>query len=277
MSKSFTSVAAAVSLSFAMGLPLTAQALQPESGMWAVDGEITGKPGRGLQIDAQGGRNIIVTYFGYREDGSSLFLQASGPRQDDGTFTGQLVEFQGGRALGSTARDGQVRRVVGTISIAFDSATTGSVALPGEPAARMTRFQYEDHTARFNREGRYAISYALATFGSLLPATVTFKLENGNFFMRRSTTDAETCEYTGRYQPAGQGIKADGTFACAQATSSSSGTFSTEEMEVDEQGSYKAVIWKQTQGSSINPSAEYHYGLCQAAAVFVTPNRCSMR
>jgi hypothetical protein len=268
-------MAALLAASITLLAPITAQALQPESGMWAVNGEVTGKPGRGLQIDAQGGRNLIVTYFGYREDGSSMFLQASGPRQDDGTFTADLVEFQGGKALGAPARDGQVRKVVGNISIDFDSATTASVTLPGEAPARMTRFQYEDHTARFNREGRYTISYALATFSNLMPATVTFKLENGNFYMSRNNGDLETCEYSGRYQPAGQGIKAEGTFACKQATSSSSGTFWTEEMEVDEQLSYRAVIWKQTQGSSINPSAEYHYGLCQAAAVFLTPNRCT--
>ncbi|WP_143226651.1 hypothetical protein [Acidovorax sp. 1608163] len=275
MFKARHSIAVLLAASAALLAPITAQALQPDSGMWAVNGEVTGKPGRGLQIDAQGGRNLIVTYFGYREDGSSMFLQASGPRQDDGTFTAELVEFQGGKALGAPARDGQVRKVVGNIAIAFDSATTASVTFPGEAPARMTRFQYEDHTARFNREGRYAISYALATFGSLMPATVNFKLENGNFYMSRYNGDLETCEYSGRYQPAGRGIKAEGTFACKQASSSSSGTFWTEEMEVDEQLSYKAVIWKQTQGSSINPSAEYHYGLCQAPFVFVTPSRCT--
>ncbi|BEU95816.1 hypothetical protein ACDW_15210 [Acidovorax sp. DW039] len=275
MSQALRSITALLATSITVLVPLTARALQPESGMWTVNGEVNGKPGRGLQIDAQGGRNLIVTYFGYREDGSSMFLQASGPRQDDGTFTADLVEFQGGKALGAPARDGQVRKVVGNISIAFDSATTASVTLPGEAPARMTRFQYEDHTARFNREGRYAISYALATFGNLMPATVTFKLENGNFSMSRNNGDLETCEYSGRYQPAGQGIKVEGTFACKQANSSSSGTFWTEEMEVDEQLSYRAVIWKQIQGSSINPSAEYHYGLCQAAAMFLTPNRCT--
>jgi hypothetical protein len=205
-----------------------------------------------------------------------MFLQASGPRQDDGTFTAELVEFQGGKALGAPVRDGQVRKVVGNISIAFDSATTASVTFPGEAPARMTRFQYEDHTARFDLTGRYAIYYALANFGNLMPATVTFKLKDGNFSMSRYNDDLETCEYAGRYQPAGRGIRAEGTFACKRASSSSSGTFWTEEMEVDKQGSYRAVIWKQTQGSSINPSAEYHYGLCQSAAVFLTLNRCTM-
>ena len=271
MFKAHHSIAVLLAASTALLAPITAQALQPESGMWAVNGEVTGKPGRGLQIDAQGGRNLIVTYFGYREDGSSMFLQASGPRQDDGTFTAELVEFQGGKALGAPVRDGQVRKVVGSISIAFYTATTASVTLPGEAPARMTRFQYEDHTARFNREGRYAISYALSTFGSLIPATVTFKLENGNFYMSRYNSELDTCEYRGLYEPAGRGIQAQGFVNCKQATSSSSDWFWTEEMEVDEQGSYRAVIWR----NIFNPSVEYHYGLCQAAGVFLTPNRCT--
>lgn len=278
MLRSFAAFASTLAMSAALLQPTAALAVQPESGMWNLAGEVTGKPGRGLQIDSQGGQYLIVTYFGYREDGSSMFLQASGPKQENGTFVGDLVEFEGGRALGAPAKDGQARRVVGSISLAFDSATSGSVTLPGEQATQIQRFQYENPVARFTQEGRFSIAYSIGSFGVLSNATVTFKLEGTSFFMRKTGSEtSETCEYTGAYQLAGQGIRAEGTYSCASQIGSSNGTFRTEQMAVNDQGSYGAVIWRSPSGGSTQDVPEYQFGICQAPVVMLTPSRCRMQ
>lgn len=69
-------------------LAAPAMAALPDSGMWTIDGELNGKPGRGIQIDRQSGLNVIVTYYGYRTDGSALFLQAAGQLKDEKIFEG---------------------------------------------------------------------------------------------------------------------------------------------------------------------------------------------
>lgn len=51
-----------------------------QTGMWSFDDELNGRPGRSLQIEnLPGSGALIVSYLGYRADGSSLFLQGSAP------------------------------------------------------------------------------------------------------------------------------------------------------------------------------------------------------
>lgn len=97
-------------LSLGLGLAASSFSATPLSGMWSFDGELTGKPGRGFQIDSQGSALLIISYFGYRTDGSALFLQAHGPREDNGDFSADLVEYQGGTVLGGPNRMASKRR-----------------------------------------------------------------------------------------------------------------------------------------------------------------------
>lgn len=261
---------AVIALTVSMLVPLSAHAVQPESGMWSFEGELSGKPGRGLQVDAQGGKQLIVTYFGYREDGSSLFFQASGPRREDGTLVADLVEFEGGRPLSGPPSEGRVRKVLGKMSISFDSPTTGIVLLPGEIVTRIKRLQYEDLTARLHKR-RYVLSYTVDPVATAQNSYANFlEVTDGKFHLERDAltrTDYETelCDFRGTYELAGKGIRAEGTYKCHErnnpARSASSGTFHTERMAVDERGSYTAVIWRKPSDGS-TPLAEYHSGVC---------------
>ena len=281
MFRTFASFASAFALATLLLAPMAARAVQPESGMWNLDGEITGKPGRGLQIDSQDGRYLIVTYFGYRDDGSSLFLQASGRRSDDGRFAGELLEFEGGRVLAGSAKDGRTRRVVGNIALWFDSSTTGQIVLPGEPPVRIVRFQYEDHTARFANESHtFTATRSSQNTPYLEPISATFRLKDGNFHLRTRHPENPTgtwCNFNGTYQAAGKGLRAEGVYDCAEG-SPKTGSFVTDELVLDQRGSYRAVIVRTPQGASKPEAPDFHYGVCGIFPVFLAPYpRCSFQ
>ncbi len=54
--------AALAAMALAVGAP--AFAILPQQGMWSIGSEVNGKPGRGIQLDRQGGDYLILTYFG---------------------------------------------------------------------------------------------------------------------------------------------------------------------------------------------------------------------
>ncbi|CAM4010036.1 hypothetical protein [Paracidovorax anthurii] len=119
----------------AVAVPALAQTvfippIEPEPGMWAFDGEMNGKPGRSLQIDMQNGRAMIVSYLGYRSDGSAVFLQASGLRAvDSSSFQGTLEEFRNGPAIGSGGTGSNGERAAST-----GPARSRSPSTPPPPA-----------------------------------------------------------------------------------------------------------------------------------------------
>lgn len=116
----------------------------PATGIWGVDSEDNGLPGRGFQIEAENGI-IVFTYFGYRADGSSIFHYASGPIVNN-TFTAALLDIQGGTSLGGTHMDAFVTGSAGTVTINFTSGTHGIIAFPGEPQRAISKrpFGYAD-------------------------------------------------------------------------------------------------------------------------------------
>ncbi|RYF43895.1 MAG: hypothetical protein EOO27_43965, partial [Comamonadaceae bacterium] len=132
----------------ALAASCAASAALPQPGFWSFDAELNGKPGRGIQIDRQGGETIIVTYYGYRSDGSATFYQASGKVQNETTFTGNLIEYKNGPALGGPITSGEEARTVGPISLEFSTASQGSVTLPGEIKQSMSRYAFQDIRGR---------------------------------------------------------------------------------------------------------------------------------
>ncbi|AVT03436.1 hypothetical protein [Paracidovorax avenae] len=209
---------------------------QPEPGIWGFEGEVSGRPGRSLQIDTQQGRAMVVTYVGYRPDGSSLFLQAGGVRAEgDTAFTGNLQEYRNGPVLGGGTRSGEQAADLGPMRITFDSTTTGTVTLPGDTPRRIVRLQYEDLTARFNQT--YRIRYAEgSTLGGAPSLQLKFQARDGQFQMVRNGGDGtQGCTYTGSYRFAGRSlISPSGTYVCDG--SGETGTYSNYQFEVDAGG-----------------------------------------
>lgn len=223
--------------------------MAPAPGMWALERELTGKPGRGLQIDTQGDKLVILSYFGYRADGSATFLQSSG-RRDGNRFEGDLVEYRGGTALGETHRDGEATAVAGRIVITFDSPTSGLVELPGEAPQRIQRFQYENLTERFNN------TFFLQSYGDGAESgereRVTVTARDGKFVM----ASAE-CRHEGIFRPADKGIRV-AVHYCANRNTN---VMLTAQLVVDEHGFFS--------GDFFSPGGPLHVayrGACIGAA-----------
>ncbi|WCM88135.1 hypothetical protein [Acidovorax sp. NCPPB 3576] len=92
----------------------------------AFDDALNGQPGLSLQTDTPLGRTMIVSYLGYRANGSALFLQASGVRNaNDTAFTATLQEFRNGKSIAGGAGNGE---------LAAPWATSGSPSIHRPPA-----------------------------------------------------------------------------------------------------------------------------------------------
>ena len=227
-------------------LAAPAFAILPQQGMWSIGSEVNGKPGRGIQLDRQGGDYLILTYIGYRPDGSSMFLQASGKLTDGMFFSGDLAEYKNGRALGGGAQDGELAQVVGPITIKFDSTSSGTVTLPGEEPQRFSRYQYEDHLARLN----FGFEYRSYRASSSLYAntTATVQAQPGQFSMTEKTPTTGgsiDCSYTGDLRPTGETFTSRGTATCKDVNSYTPVTWQYQlvDIKVDERGMFSARLY----------------------------------
>ena len=144
----------AAAIAAAWLLSTGASAALPESGLWGVGEEMNGQPGRGVQIDRQGGETVIASYYGYREDGSATFYQAVGRIQDGKTLSADLVEYKNGPVLGGTVRNGEIARTIGPVIMEFETPSSGFITLPGESKKRFSPLVYEDLRGRLNNTFR---------------------------------------------------------------------------------------------------------------------------
>ena len=243
---------------------------EPEPGMWAFDGEQNGKPGRGLQIDTQEGQGMVVSYVGYRSNGSSLFLQASGLRPAGSTaFTGTLQEFRNGPVIGGSSGNGEPAASLGTIQLSFDTPTSGTVTLPGDVPRRISRLTYQ---TLWNEQFRS--DFILAAFAQPQPITVQnydIQLSQGTFRLRQQTTsDGSLCTYSGPYQSRGAGVESEGTRICTDANGTQrSSTFRAERFAIDSYGIFTGTLRS-------GDSTTYLVGPCRAGAVFLdSPLTCA--
>ncbi|MFO1413889.1 MAG: hypothetical protein U1F10_08280 [Burkholderiales bacterium] len=114
-----------------------AQGVRPRNGLWVVDQELDGKPGRGFHVDQQG-NTLVVAYFGYRGDGRAQWYLAAGAYANNG-FTASLDAYTGGTAFGGPARAAAAAGSAGSVRLTFTDASHGEIALPGEPAKKVSR------------------------------------------------------------------------------------------------------------------------------------------
>lgn len=235
----------------------SAFAILPQQGMWGIGSEVNGKPGRGIQLDRQGGKYIIITYFGYRPDGTSMFLQASGQISDSKLFSGQLTEFKGGRHLGGPARDGEVARVVGPVFIEFDSTTSGTITLPGEAPQRLSRYQYEDHLARINNKFEYGVFDRQGKTATKVTGQINASADS--FSMTETYEGGETCQYSGDFRRTGDSFASRGVARCTlmlPILGTKLDRYQIADLKVDEYGMLSGRIYLSTSQDEL-PNAPY--------------------
>lgn len=126
-----------------LAISSSAWAFMPATGIWGIDSENNGSPGRGFQIEAENGI-IVFTYFGYRADGSSVFHYA-GPIVNN-TFTASLLDLRGGTSFGGPYQMALLSDPAGTVTINFTSGKHGFITLPSEPQRAISKmpFGYAD-------------------------------------------------------------------------------------------------------------------------------------
>ncbi len=112
----------------------------PDNGTWIVRDELDGKPGRGMAIDVQGG-TLVMQIYNYDAAGNATFHLATAPYAN-GEATGALKQYGGGRWFGSGARSGAEVADAGTVYLAFDSTTVGTVHFPGEAPQAIQRYHF---------------------------------------------------------------------------------------------------------------------------------------
>ena len=111
-------------------LSQSAWAFMPAPGIWGVDSENNGLPGRGFQIEAEN-EIIVFTYFGYRPDGTSVFYYAAGPITNN-TFTASLLDLHSGTTFGGQYKAAALHPPIGNVTITFTSGIQGTITFPGE-------------------------------------------------------------------------------------------------------------------------------------------------
>lgn len=122
----------------------SAWAFMPATGIWGVDSEDNGLPGRGFQIEAENGI-VVFTYFGYRANGSSVFYYAAGSIVNN-IFTAALLDLHGDTTFGVPYQTASLFDPAGTVTISFSSGRHGIISLPSEPQRAISKrpFGYYD-------------------------------------------------------------------------------------------------------------------------------------
>jgi phosphatidylethanolamine-binding protein (PEBP) family uncharacterized protein len=111
--------------------------VRPMNGLWAVDQEIDGNPGRGFHVDQQG-TSLVVAFFGYRSDGGAQWYFTAAPYADN-SFTGSLDQYVGGTAFGAPWKPAAAAGSAGNVRLTFTDPTHGQITLPGEPVKKVSR------------------------------------------------------------------------------------------------------------------------------------------
>ncbi len=99
--------------------------LQVDNGWWWSPAQ----PGSGIAIEQSGDQLYVGAYL-YDAAGRPIWYSAIG-RMESGVFTGQLIEYADGQTLTGAYRPAAVRRVIGTMTIAFTGDTTATLTWPG--------------------------------------------------------------------------------------------------------------------------------------------------
>lgn len=117
----------------------------PQTGVWVIDSELNGKPGRGITLDIQN-NTIVAAVYAYDASGQSTFYLGSGlithNQSGPAVSAMQLQRFVGGRYFGSSDLSGSLVENSGMVRFEFTSGITGYVTFPGEEKKAISRFWF---------------------------------------------------------------------------------------------------------------------------------------
>lgn len=134
---------------------LSAHAFVPEPGLWIVDTENTGRPGRGIFIDTQGS-TLVLSVYAYTSDRDAQWYQAAGLLSNN-QVTAKLDIFEGGTAFGEAYKAATHIGSVGNVALKFSSPTTGTIQFPGEAPKAFSRFNFARPVAPGSLDGTYIL------------------------------------------------------------------------------------------------------------------------
>jgi hypothetical protein len=110
-------------------------------GNWVVTDEVNGQPGRGMGIEVRDG-TLVMAVYNYTPTGQATFHLTAGAMNGN-SFSGQLMEYKGGRYFGGPALDAVETGSAGAVELQFTNATRGTIKFPGEQAKAISRFQFD--------------------------------------------------------------------------------------------------------------------------------------
>mgnify|MGYP001812550965 CR=1 FL=1 len=129
-------------LLLSMANAVLAQDITPMSGLWIIDQENNGNPGRGFQLDAQN-NTLVLTFYGYEGSGDAMWWLAAGSLTvGSNQITMDLGAYEGGMAFGDPLKDATYLGPDGKVTIRFDSISSGQICLPDEPCKSISPFNF---------------------------------------------------------------------------------------------------------------------------------------
>jgi hypothetical protein len=116
----------------------------PNSGWWWNPAE----PGRGFAIEVTGLSPLLTTprlffsVFGYDATGPALWHISSGLMSSATAYSGSLDQYSGGQTLSGDFKAPTRLGSVGTISLSFSNASTGTLTLPSGTTVPIQRYEF---------------------------------------------------------------------------------------------------------------------------------------
>lgn len=177
----------------------------PSNGTWVMNDELTGKPGRGISLDVQGGK-MVMQVFGYQANGQPTFHMGVGSYAAESEYSDTsstlfgLQQYGGGRSVGGAPASAHLVHDAGNVLVSVSGARSATLAqamvqLPGEEAKLMQRIPLESPQSL---EDRFFGEWYAPSFGKLGgPLTVTLNRMDGDVARNeegsvRCQLDAET-------------------------------------------------------------------------------------
>jgi hypothetical protein len=104
----------------------SAGSVSPQTGWWWNPSE----SGRGFSLEVNG-NNIFMSGYLYSTNGTPIWYVASGSRSNNSTFQANLLQYANGQTLSGAYQAPTALGSVGTVTLSFDTATTGRLTWPG--------------------------------------------------------------------------------------------------------------------------------------------------
>jgi hypothetical protein len=171
----------------------SALAFKPDAGMWQIDSEATGAPGRGFTLDVQN-EIAFFTYYGYRADGSSVFYVASGAIVNN-SITADLLSVSGGTVLGSPYKAAAVGASPGKVTLSFTSGTHGTITLPGESAKAISKYGFGYVNGPDGLMGTWLFSETAGTFAYRYVLTTKLAASSSGNGLASTASGDFSCEF----------------------------------------------------------------------------------